>query len=118
MKNNEIDEIGFLLKELDRKDYIINTYIKAGCNRDKIRVSNALAICCWQPELNRLLEENVALRYSYYELKNKGIELIQLKTHYSLTDEDAKKINNSNGIIISTQVFGDLYYRYAFIPNK
>jgi glutaredoxin len=97
----------------------IERYLNAGVLREKIHVTYNPSVCKWSHRKARVLDSTDE---SFDVVKDKKgnlsadfskMVLVSLQPHKSL---DVKKINNSNGIIIT--IYNGLYYRFGFIPKQ
>lgn len=92
---------------------LIFKYTSAGVELDKIRMSNKTALTLWSLSGETIVGENG--KPSPYI---KGDELRQVNFHVrtELSKEEVDNINNSKGIIISSEQRDD--FRYGYIPEN
>lgn len=69
-------------------------YIEAGVDKNKILTTEAPALAVYDD------------RY------------VSLQVRTKLTEQDIKEINESDGIIVTNQVYGKSHFRYGFIPKN
>lgn len=69
-------------------------YIEAGVDEDKIITTEAPSLVVY------------------------GDRHVSLQIRAELTEQDVKEINESDGIIVTNQVYGKPHFRYGFIPKN
>lgn len=103
------------------KTKLIEKYTKLGINSNKIIVTTR-SIVLWSlmkkqiidyKESSELIKNRNLLRFSQEKSRTVNLEL-----HPNISKKDVIKINESEGIIVSTVTYGKPYYRYGFIPSE
>lgn len=100
-------------KNLKERIELICKYLDAGVELDKMRMSNKTALTLWSILRETIVGENDK-PHPYIE----GDDLRQVNFHVrtELSKEEVDKINNSKGIIISSEKRDD--FRYGYIPEN
>jgi phosphoribosyl-ATP pyrophosphohydrolase len=101
---------------------LINKYTDLGVKRDKIFVSTQPAMATWSYTRKCVVGENgvetleiVPTNDGNHEITFKNNVRVSLLCYDTLP---VKKINDSDGIIITAETYGKPYFRFGFIPER
>jgi hypothetical protein len=103
----------------------VQRFIERGVYQNKITTTNNLSVVIWSKTRKCLVggKDQPDPLEVVYDDNNKPIATydnnvtISLQNRSELTEFDVKKINESEGIIVTNATYGKPYFRFGFIPN-
>lgn len=106
---------------------LVAKYIYLGVKRDKLYITVNPSVAIWsltrkcmvggrgQPEALEAVKDSNGNYYSSYA----NNRTVTLQVRNKITPELVEEINNSEGIVVTSETYGGQYeYRFAFIPTN
>ena len=97
----------------------IKKYVDKGVLREKIFVTKEPSICKWSHTKQKVADESndgfdlISQKDGNFKMSFDNVVTVSLQPHKRL---DVKKINKSNGIIITK--YAGVFYRFGYVPRK